>query len=79
MRYAILVVAMLTASAASAQTQYYYGADGSYQGSSNRIGNQTYYYGGNGSYQGNSQTTGNNTYYYGGNGAYQGYRNGGIR
>ena len=71
----LLVAAFaLTATTASAQMQSYYGANGAYQGSSNRIGNQTYYYGSNGSYQGNSSNVGNNTYYYGSNGAYQGSR-----
>lgn len=75
MKRIILAAAIaFTASAALAQNAYYYGSNGSYQGTSNRVGNQTYYYGGNGAYQGSSSNVGNQTYYYGSNGAYQGSR-----
>lgn len=75
MKQIVLAAAIaITASAANAQMNSYYGANGAYQGSSNRVGNQTYYYGSNGQYQGNSSNVGNQTYYYGGNGAYQGSR-----
>ncbi len=62
---------------ANAQSQMYYGADGSYQGQSVTNGNSTQYYGANGSYQGQSYNNGYTTQYYNSNGSYGGqYRNG---
>jgi len=64
---------------ALAQTQNYYGADGSYQGQSVQMGNTRNYYGPTGGYQGQSvDTGGGSTNYYGSTGGYvgQSQRNG---
>ena len=57
---------------AYAQTQYFYGPNGQYQGQALRSGNTQYFYGANGQYQGQSLQSGNNQYFYGANGQYQG-------
>ncbi|MEN9393191.1 MAG: hypothetical protein RLZZ104_1534 [Pseudomonadota bacterium] len=64
---------------AIAQTQNYYGADGSYQGQSVQMGNTRNYYGADGSYQGQGVDMGGGTRnYYGSTGGYlgQSQRNG---
>jgi len=55
-----------------AQTQYFYGPNGQYQGQATRSGNNQYFYGANGQYQGQAMQSGNNQYFYGANGQYQG-------
>jgi YD repeat-containing protein len=55
-----------------AQTQYFYNANGQYQGQALRSGNTQYFYGANGQYQGQSLQSGNAQYFYGSNGQYQG-------
>jgi hypothetical protein len=57
---------------AQAQTQYFYGPNGQYQGQALRSGNNQYFYGPNGQYQGQAMQSGNNQYFYGANGQYQG-------
>ena len=57
---------------AYAQTQYFYGPNGQYQGQALRSGNTQYFYGANGQYQGQSLQSGNAQYFYGSNGQYQG-------
>ena len=55
-----------------AQTQYFYGSNGQYQGQALRSGNTQYFYGANGQYQGQSLQSGNITSLYNANGQYQG-------
>jgi YD repeat-containing protein len=57
---------------ANAQTQYFYGPNGQYQGQAMRSGNNQYFYGANGQYQGQAMQSGNSTYYYGPQGQSQG-------
>jgi len=58
---------------ALAQTQNYYGSDGSYQGQSIQNGNTRTYYGPTGGYAGQSIDTGDGSRnYYGPTGGYQG-------
>jgi glutamate synthase domain-containing protein 3 len=57
---------------AYAQTQYFYGPNGQYQGQAMRSGNTQYFYGANGQYQGQALQSGNITSLYGANGQYQG-------
>lgn len=68
----IIAVAILLTTPALAQTQSYYGADGSYQGQSIQSGNTRTYYGADGGYQGQSIRSGNTTNYYGSGGGYAG-------
>jgi hypothetical protein len=55
-----------------AQTQYFYGPNGQYQGQAMRSGNTQYFYGANGQYQGQALQSGNITSLYNANGQYQG-------
>ena len=55
-----------------AQTQYFYGPNGQYQGQVLRSGNTQYFYGANGQYQGQALQSGNITSLYNANGQYQG-------
>ena len=55
-----------------AQTQYFYGSNGQYQGQALRSGNTQYFYGANGQYQGQALQSGNITSLYNANGQYQG-------
>jgi len=57
---------------AYAQTQYFYGPNGQYQGQAMRSGNTQYFYGANGQYQGQALQSGNITSLYNANGQYQG-------
>jgi hypothetical protein len=57
---------------AYAQTQYFYGPNGQYQGQALRSGNTQYFYGANGQYQGQALQSGNITSLYNANGQYQG-------
>jgi hypothetical protein len=57
---------------AYAQTQYFYGSNGQYQGQALRSGNTQYFYGANGQYQGQALQSGNITSLYNANGQYQG-------
>jgi hypothetical protein len=57
---------------ARAQTQYFYGPNGQYQGQAIRSGNTQYFYGANGQYQGQALQSGNITSLYNANGQYQG-------
>ena len=57
---------------AYAQTQYFYGPNGQYQGQALRSGNTQYFYGANGQYQGQAMQSGNSQYFYGANGQYEG-------
>lgn len=68
----IIALAVLLSTPALAQSQMYYGADGSYQGQSIQSGNTRQYYGPSGGYEGQSITSGNTTQYYGPSGGYQG-------
>jgi hypothetical protein len=57
---------------AYAQTQYFYGPNGQYQGQAMRSGNTQYFYGPTGQYQGQAFRNGNSTSLYGPTGQYQG-------
>jgi len=68
----LLTALILISSNAIAQTQYFYGPNGQYQGQVLRSGTTQYFYGANGQYQGQALQSGNNQYFYGSNGQYQG-------
>lgn len=68
----IIALAVLLSTPALAQTQTYYGADGSYQGQSIQSGNTRTYYGPTGGYQGQSIDAGGSRTYYGPTGGYEG-------
>jgi hypothetical protein len=69
----IIAVALLFTTPALAQTQSYYGSDGSYQGQSIREGNTRTYYGADGGYAGQSIDNGGGTRsYYNSDGGYAG-------
>lgn len=69
----IIALTLLLTSPALAQTQSYYGADGSYQGQSIQNGNTRTYYGPTGGYAGQSVDDGMGTRsYYDGYGGYAG-------
>jgi glutamate synthase domain-containing protein 3 len=68
----LLTALILISSNAIAQTQYFYGPNGQYQGQAMRSGNTQYFYGANGQYQGQALQSGNVTSLYGANGQYQG-------
>jgi len=53
---AIFSVISVLGFTAQAQTTYFYGSSGQYEGSAQRYGGQTYFYGPSGQYQGNAQS-----------------------
>ena len=55
---AIFSVISVLGFTAQAQTTYFYGSSGQYEGSAQRYGGQTYFYGPSGQYQGNAQNYG---------------------
>ena len=67
-----LLIALLISSNAIAQTQYFYGPNGQYQGQAMQSGNTQYFYGANGQYQGQALQSGNVTSLYNANGQFQG-------
>ena len=73
MRILLAVVICVYGTHAWAQTRYYYGPSGEYEGNTQQVGpNGKYFYGSDGSYQGMEQKNGNFTNYYGADGAYLG-------
>lgn len=68
----LLTALILISSNAIAQTQYFYGPNGQYQGQAMRSGNTQYFYNANGQYQGQALQSGNITSLYNANGQYQG-------
>lgn len=69
--FAIAALA-LTVGSASAQSRSFYGANGSFAGSSTTRGNTASFYNGNGSFAGSSVRHGNSTSFYDGQGRYSG-------
>ena len=67
-----IIASLLASAPAVAQSQQFYGSDGSYQGQAIHSGNSTQYYGPQGQYEGQSIETGNSRQYYGPQGGYQG-------
>jgi hypothetical protein len=68
----LLTALILISSNAIAQTQYFYGPNGQYQGQALQSGTTQFFYSANGQYQGQALQSGNNQYFYGANGQYQG-------
>ena len=73
MKAALIIIMCLIGTTAIAQTRYYYGPSGNYEGNTQQVGpNGKYFYGSDGSYQGMAQKNGNFTNYYGADGSYLG-------
>lgn len=69
----LIFIMSILAYSAFAQTRYYYGPSGNYEGNTQQVGpNGKYFYGSDGSYQGMAQKNGNFTNYYGSDGSYLG-------
>jgi len=68
----LLTALILISSNAIAQTQYFYGPNGQYQGQALQSGTTQFFYGADGQYQGQAFRNGNTTSLYGANGQYQG-------
>ena len=68
----LLTALILINSNAIAQTQYFYGPNGQYQGQALQSGTTQFFYGADGQYQGQAFRNGNTTSLYGANGQYQG-------
>jgi hypothetical protein len=71
MKKALILLAFIN-TGALAQTQYFYGPNGQYQGQAMQSGNNQFFYGANGQYQGQAMQSGNSTYFYGPQGQSQG-------